>query len=158
MANANTAKARTKVCASRGWEGRAAGLANWHFKWESLFRSKPSLPIKRLIRTCSPEPEFESDLKQPWLGLGNRIAYDVKSARKKWGASPHFCINNGLIIHPQMFSLLKLSLDTLDMYVCFIFYASSRLLKSNSHGKWQENEDFKGNLVDIFFYFLRSKL
>ena len=26
------------------------------------------------------------------------VPYDVKSARKKWSASPHFCINNGLII------------------------------------------------------------
>ena len=50
-------------------------------------------------------------------------AYDVKSAREKRSASPHFCINNGLIIYPQMFSPLKLLLDALVMYVCFIFYA-----------------------------------
>ena len=113
---------------------------------------KTALPVLRSVDNS--DLWFQNQL----FALISSKASDVKSARKKWGASPHFCIDNGLIVHPQMFSLLMLSLDTLDMYVCFIFYASSRLLKSNSHRKWQENEDFKGNLVDIFFYFLRSKL
>ena len=68
--------------------------------------------------------------------------YDVKSASKKWSASPDFCINSGLIVYPQMLSLLKMSLDTLDMYVCSIFYALNRLLINNSHGKCQEYKDY----------------
>ena len=41
---------------------------------------------------------------------------------KKYSASPYLCINNGPIIYPKTFSLVKLSRDTLDIYVCFIFY------------------------------------
>ena len=77
----------------------------------------------------------------------------MKSARKKWSASPHFCINNGIIIYPQMLSVLKLSLDTLDMYVCSIFYALNRHLINNSHRKWQENEGFLVKFCWHFFLF-----
>ena len=106
--------------------------------------------------TCLPSDEQTT----PFNGksICGSFSHDIKSTKEKWSASPHFCIINGLIIHPQMFSLLKLSLDTLVMYVCFIFYALSCLLISNSHRKWQENEEFQWNFVDIFFYFLRSKL
>ena len=127
----------------------------WYDIWNTLgIRTveKPVMfyrvPLRRSHCHISMYPEGQ---RVPLIVISDSLLRQICQGKMK-------CINNGLITHPQMFSLQKLSLDTLVLYVCFIFHTLSCLLISNSHGKWQENENFYWNFVDIFFYFLRSKL